>query len=151
MVRTTLAECDSGPVVPVTITEPLPVTTAITEADVDGWLRASPLYCAEMWSIPTVDKVICACAAPLVMGRIVLPTASKKVIVPVSGFEEVTVAVAEIEPFCGTLLVANVMAILVGTAGTCVIPPPPTVVVEPPPQPSAATIAEHAPRAARKR
>ena len=146
----TAAEWDRGPVVPVTITEALPVTIAVMGADAEGRFRESPLYCALIWSIPTKDKVICVCAEPLVMGRIVLPIASEKVIVPVSGCEEVTVAVAEIEPFCGTLLFANVMAMLVGTAGACVIPPPPTV-VEPPPHPSAATITEHAPRAARKR
>jgi hypothetical protein len=71
----------------------------------------------------------------------------QKVIVPVRGFEEVTVAVGEMEPPCGTLLLGMVMTMLVGT---CVVPPPPDE-VEPPPQPRAAMITEHAPRVTAKR
>lgn len=58
---------------------------------------------------------------------------------------------AETEPPSGTLLLANVIAMLVGTVTTGVTPPPTLDVVEPPPQPSAATITKHAPRAAGKR
>ena len=81
--------------------------------------------------------------------KVWLLAASQKVTVPVIGFEEVTVAVVEIGTPSEALLLAKGTTMLVGTAGTCVTPPPPTlVVVEPPPQPSAATITEHAPRAA---
>jgi hypothetical protein len=83
--------------------------------------------------------------------KVWLLAASQKVTVPVIGFEEVTVAVVEIGTPSEALLLAKVTTMLVGTAGTCVIPPPALVVVEPPPQPSAATITEHAARAARKR
>src|ERR1700733_6811595 len=115
---------------------------ATTEADVDGWLSASPLYCALIWSIPTEDKVICVRADPLVIGTVMPPLKSQKVIVPVSGFGDVTVAVAATEPPCGTLLLGTLIAILVGT---WVVPPPPPPLDErePPPHPSAATITKH--------
>src|ERR1700693_4300003 len=101
-------------------------------ADVEGWFRASPLYCALICSMPTEANIIWACADPLVIGTTAPPLEYQKVIVPVRGFAEATVAVGAIEPPCGTLLLGMVMTILVGT---CVVPPPPPDELEPPPQP----------------
>jgi len=53
---------------------------ALTEADVDGWLSASPLYCALICSIPTEANVNCPCVVPLAMGTIIPPLEYQKVV-----------------------------------------------------------------------